>query len=133
MLLAPQKLHRSFYMSEKTYQTGLDGEETARRFLESKGMIFVQNRYKCMCGEIDLIMLDGETLVFTEVKTRLSGKAGNGLLAVNKKKQDRIARAAVIFMKERNRNRVKARFDVIEVNRDGIIHIKDAFHPGNPV
>lgn len=120
-------------MSETTYRTGLDGEEQARRFLESKGMIFIRNRYRCVCGEIDLIMLDGKTLVFTEVKARFTGHAGSGLMAVDRKKQGRLSRAAVCFMKEVHMTGSPARFDVVEINRDGIIHVRDAFHPGNPV
>ncbi len=120
-------------MSEKTYQTGLDGEEQARIFLESKGMIFVRSRYRCVCGEIDLIMMDGKTIVFTEVKTRFTGRAGSGLMAVDRTKQGRLSRAAVCFLKETHMTGSPARFDVIEINRDGIIYVRDAFHPGRPV
>lgn len=119
-------------MSERTYQTGLEGEEQARKYLESMGMIFVRSRYRCGCGEIDLVMMDGNVLVFVEVKTRSTGKNGNGLLAVDRKKQTRLARAAVVFMREFRHQKDPARFDVVEINRNGILYIRDAFRPGLP-
>ena len=120
-------------MNGQTYRIGLDGEETARKYLEEQGMIFVRSRYRCVCGEIDLVMLDGDTLVFTEGKTRSYGPEGSGLMAVDRRKQERLSRAALIFMKEFHRTGSHARFDVVEINNRGIIHIRDAFHPGLPL
>ena len=84
---------------KKTYETGLYGEKTAEEFLTSqKGMICLERRYRNKCGEIDLVMFDGETVVFVEVKTRLTGIPGSGLSAVNKTKQQRLFKAASLFL-----------------------------------
>ena len=54
-----------------TYETGLLGEEIAAQWLEEHyGMRLLESRYKTKAGEIDLIMLDEDTVVFVEVKTR---------------------------------------------------------------
>ena len=57
-----------------TYETGLQGERAAEEYLHQKmRMHCLERRYRNQCGEIDLIMLDGETVVFVEVKTRKTG------------------------------------------------------------
>ena len=118
---------------EEAYQLGVDGEEQARRYLEKQGMLFLRNRYRCPYGEIDLIMMDGDFVVFVEVKARSMAKPGTGLMAINREKQNRLARAAVFFLREMGLRKAPARFDVIEINREGVIHLKNAFMPGLPV
>ncbi len=113
-----------------TYETGIKGEELAEQFLTGKGMICLERRHREKAGEIDLIMKDGNTFVFVEVKTRFSGEAGQGLSAVTPAKQRRIARSAVLYLMKHGWLREKMRFDVIEINQKGIIHIPNAFQPG---
>ncbi len=114
-----------------TYDTGLEGERIAEEYLTGKGMQCLDRRYRAKCGEIDLIMRDGNTLVFVEVKSRFSSNsAGTGLSAVQYGKQRRIARAASIYMMKHRETNSFCRFDVVEVNRDGVIHIPNAFQPG---
>ena len=97
---------------KKTYQTGIFGEQEASQWLEEhKGMRLLENRYRTKAGEIDLIMTDGDTIVFVEVKTRLNTVPGTGLLAVDKKKQQRIARAAYLFLCQRQWLNRSVRFD----------------------
>ena len=115
---------------KKTYETGLWGEDTAKSYLEDEcGMSCLEHRYRIKCGEIDLIMLDHETIVFVEVKTRKTGQAGSGLSAVNTQKQKRIVRAALLYLaKQRWMNRT-VRFDLIEINGHEILHVPNAFQP----
>ena len=116
---------------KKTYQTGIDGEQRAGRWLRRHcGMKLLEYRYRNKAGEIDLVMQDGETTVFVEVKTRLNASPGTGLQAVDLRKQQRIARAAVLYLHDTGSVNRSVRFDVVEVNRDGIIHIPNAFQPG---
>ena len=117
---------------KKTYQTGLYGEQLASGWLENQEkMHLLESRYRTKAGEIDLIMTDGDTVVFVEVKTRLNTVPGTGLLAVDKKKQQRIARAAYIFLNQKRWLHRLVRFDVVEVSADKILHIKNAFQPGS--
>ena len=114
-----------------TYETGLRGEETAENWLcEHRNMRPVRRRYRGRGGEIDLIMEDGETLVFVEVKTRLTGQPGEGLLAVDSKKQRRLARGAFGYLLETHQMNREVRFDVIEIHPAGIMHVPNAFQPG---
>ena len=114
-----------------TYQTGLAGELTAEEYLCSKlGMTCIEKRFRAKCGEIDLIMLAQNTVVFVEVKTRKTGTPGAGLAAVDIRKQQRIARAAMCFLMNRNMLGHPVRFDVIEICSGTVIHIADAFQPG---
>ncbi|MCK4741179.1 MAG: YraN family protein, partial [Anaerolineales bacterium] len=52
------------------------GEAEARRYLETMGYVFVDRNYRAQEGEIDLVMQDGDIVVFVEVKTRTSNKFG---------------------------------------------------------
>ncbi len=113
-----------------TYETGVQGELIAEEYLTKKGMICLERRYREKCGEIDLIMKDGEAIVFTEVKARFSAARGTGLMAVTPGKQKRIARAAMLYLMKHKAVRSAVRFDVVEINREGIIHIPNAFQPG---
>ncbi len=114
-----------------TYDTGLEGERIAEEYLTKKGMQCLERRYREKCGEIDLIMRDGESLVFVEVKSRFSSsRPGTGISAVQYGKQRRIARAAAMYMMKHKLMNSFCRFDVVEVNREGVIHIPNAFQPG---
>ncbi len=115
---------------KQTYETGISGEETAAKYLETeKGMICLEHRYKTKCGEIDLIMMDGKTLVFVEVKTRKTGMKGQGLAAVNLTKQKRILHAALLYMKWKKCMDSAVRFDVVEIYGDEILYVPNAFQP----
>ena len=116
---------------KQTYETGLKGEETAEKYLhDTHGMYCLERRYRSRCGEIDLIMQEGETIVFVEVKTRLNASRGTGLMTVNSKKQQRIARAAAIYLMNTRQMNKAVRFDVVEISQNSVIHISDAFQPG---
>lgn len=115
-----------------TYQTGLIGEKTAAEWLEKNaGMRLLETRYRNKAGEIDLIMTDGDTIVFVEVKTRLNAPAGTGLMAVDRKKQIRIARSAALYLSGNGWINRSVRFDVAEVTASDIIHIRNAYQPGS--
>ena len=114
-----------------TYQTGIAGEMKAAEWLRKNcGMQLAECRYRNKAGEIDLIMFDQNTIVFVEVKTRLHALPGTGLLAVDRKKQQRIARAAMLFLLSKGWQKRSCRFDVAEVSETGVLHIPNAFQPG---
>lgn len=111
----------------KQYESGLNGEALAENYLCEQGMVVLVRRYRAMDGEIDLIMLDGEVIVFVEVKSRPGSQAGTGLMAVTPDKQRRMTHAALAYLMEREWMERLVRFDVVEVTRDGILHIPNAF------
>lgn len=116
---------------KKTYETGLKGELAAEEWLRNnRKMTCLERRYRSKAGEIDLIMLEGDTIVFVEVKTRRSGQPGSGIMSIDQRKQSRISRASLIYlMKKRWLNR-NIRYDVVELNPEGILYIPNAFQPG---
>ena len=113
-----------------TYETGILGEEAAADYLrETCGMILVERRFRTRCGEIDLILMDGDTVVFAEVKTRKTSGHGSGLAAVDLKKKKRILNAALVYLAKMKWTDRIVRFDVVEICRDGVLHVPDAFRP----
>ncbi len=114
-----------------TYETGVEGENVAALWLqERQGMTVLERRCRTKAGEIDLIMLDQDTVVFVEVKTRMNASTGSGLSAVDFRKQSRIARASVLYLLKKGWMNRAVRFDVVEVRKEEILHIPNAFQPG---
>ncbi len=85
-------------MRGANYASGLEGEDRALRCLEGLGMTLKERRYRGGDGEVDLVMADGDTLVFVEVKYRPAGRAGDGLMAVTAVKRRRLVHAAQVSM-----------------------------------
>ena len=108
------------------YAKGWMGEDAACAYLQNKGMILLSRRYRSLFGEIDLVMQDGETLVFVEVKARAKARPGTGLYAITPAKQKRMLKAAALYLAEHDCNS-PARFDAVEVTASGILHIPGAF------
>ncbi len=97
-------------------RTGLWGEAQAATHLRQNGYKVLGQRVRVgVRDEIDLIARQGETLVFVEVKTRASEEWGRPVSAVNRKKRDRLARAAMRYMSRLRTKPPYFRFDVIEV------------------
>ena len=108
-------------------RAGILGELKALRFLRQKGMHFLALRYRGAGGEIDLVMQDRDVCVFVEVKYRSLGHIGDGVSAVDRDKRRRIRKAAAHYMATRGDKQAAVRFDVVELSRAGIWHIRNAF------
>lgn len=91
---------------------GRDGERAAERFLKRKGMRVLRRNYHAPSGEIDLIVRDGDTLVFVEVKARRQGVPAE---AVTPEKERRITLAALHFLRRYHALEVRSRFDIVAV------------------
>ncbi len=100
----------------------------ALTYLQKQGYILVCRNARFGHDEIDLILLDGETTVFVEVKARSTDKFGLGREAVDTRKQKRMIRAAKAYMMK-NGAEIPARFDVVEVDlcSGEIEHFVNAF------
>jgi putative endonuclease len=114
---------------------GQRGEAAAARYLKRLGYVIVARGSHIRRGEIDLIAVDGRTLVFVEVKTRVSHDAGHPAEAVDREKQRRLTRLAMVYLKRHHLLENPARFDVIAITwpktqrRPTIEHFKNAFEP----
>lgn len=113
---------------------GARGEKAAAQFLRKQGYIIVAHSDRSSLGEIDLVAVDrAKTLVFIEVKTRVSAEQGDAWEAVDAEKQRRLTRLALGYMKRHDLLDHPARFDVIGVTwpegakRPQIEHFADAF------
>ena len=94
---------------------GAQGERLAARHLKRNGYRIVSRNFRAAGAEIDLVAMDGETLVFIEVKTRLGSSAGAPQEALNYRKQAHIRRAAAIFADRNRARRCPIRFDVVAI------------------
>ncbi|MHC6203726.1 YraN family protein [Breznakiellaceae bacterium SP9] len=119
---------------------GRKGEDRAARALESKGMTILARNFRSTAGEIDIIALDNDVLVFVEVKTWRSYGIEDLEFAIDIKKQRRIIETAKYFCNaHRKYNYMIQRFDVIfigpesackstiEGQEGGLIHLASAF------
>ena len=106
---------------------GVTGEREAKEFLIKKGYKIVKMNFTCKIGEIDIIAMDKDTLVFVEVKARNTAMFGLPREAVTAKKQYKIRRIAELYLQRYSTLDQKIRFDVIEILGDKITHIENAF------
>ncbi|MFZ0614272.1 MAG: YraN family protein [Desulfobacterales bacterium] len=102
-------------MADRRQQFGQAGESIAARFLRKMGYRIIEQNYRTVLGEIDIIAKDRDTLVFVEVKARNSGRYGNPKYAVTPRKQRKISMVALHYLKSTSQSRVKARFDVVAI------------------
>ena len=112
-----------------TTQSGALGEDAACSYLTHKGYRLLARNFRKPCGEIDLIMSDGKTLVFVEVKKRASRAFGGPVAAVTAAKQHKIALTAQYFIKENAPKFDSIRFDVVCLLPGETEHIENAFIP----
>lgn len=91
------------------------GEDAAAAYLERVGMTVIERNWRCTSGEVDIVALDGQTLVVVEVKTRKSESAGTPEEAVSRSKQQRLARIARHYLAYADISDIDVRFDVIAI------------------
>jgi len=95
---------------------GREGEDRAAQFLKKQGYKILERNYSTPQGEIDLIALHRGEVVFVEVKTRTNDAYGAPELAVNPRKQKRMVKAALGYIKYKKLHQVPCRFDVVAIN-----------------
>jgi putative endonuclease len=114
---------------------GIDGENTAAAFLEEKGMRILERNFRHARGEVDIIAMDDQTLVFAEVKTWSVYGIDSLEYAIDKKKQQKIIETAKYFLSTNRKYKYMAiRFDVLFISpkgiTQGITHLASAFTEG---
>jgi len=107
---------------------GRDGEAAASSFLENKGIRILERNFHSRIGEVDIIALDGNTVVFTEVKTWSVYGIDALEYAVDIKKQRKIIETSKYFLSLHREYRYMAvRYDVILISPEGVTHLASAF------
>lgn len=108
---------------------GSDAEQIAASYLQRRHLILVTQNYRCRFGEIDLIMRDGSTLVFIEVRMRSHEMFGGAAASITLSKQAKLLHTARHYLAELN-HEPPCRFDVLLLsgaNGQEIEWIRDAF------
>jgi putative endonuclease len=107
-------------------QAGQAAENQALEFLQGQGLKLLTRNWRCKGGELDLVMLDADTVVFVEVRYRLHASFGGALGSIDGRKQKRLVLAASLFLqKERRWAAQPCRFDVVA--------LQGSHHAGRPL
>ena len=91
-------------------------EQKARVYLETQGLKFIAANQTFKCGELDLVMTDGDTIVFVEVRQRKSNRFGSAVESIDYRKQQKWINAANIWLftkRNQSLDTAKCRFDVV--------------------
>jgi putative endonuclease len=119
-------------MTTERQAVGAYGERVAARHLQQQGLVVLDRNWRCPDGELDLVLRDGDDVVFCEVKTRRGGGFGPPAEAVTADKVRRLRRLARLWLEQSQVRPHALRFDVVEVlpqPRGGPVveHIRGAF------
>ncbi|MCZ0951548.1 MAG: YraN family protein [Rhodospirillaceae bacterium] len=117
-------------------ESGLAWEQRTARYLQRKGLKVLIQRYRCRLGELDLVCLDGATLVIVEVRARAGSRSARAVESVDVRKQRKIVRATRhLLMTHPQWGDYRLRFDVFcidNIDRPSptVRWITDAFDGG---
>lgn len=104
-------------MSGNTRQeSGQAAEGWALTHLEEHGLRLLERNWRCRLGELDLVMLDDDTVVFVEVRYRRHSAWGGAEASVDARKRSRVSAAALVFLQQQPRWAHRpCRFDVVAI------------------
>jgi putative endonuclease len=111
-------------------QTGRGSEERAARELEARGYRILSRNFRCAAGEIDLVAVDGDALVFVEVRGRRDAAHGSALEAVGAAKRRQVTRVAEIYLARKQPRFRSMRFDVVAITGGVLEVVRDAWRLG---
>lgn len=117
-------------MERDKIQTGKIGEEEAVSYLLCHGYSLLARNFRNYLGEIDIVAEHNRVICFVEVRTRRGGLAHeNAAASVDRRKQARLSRLALSFLKEKGLWERRARFDVVSVSLEDhdVVLYQDAF------
>jgi putative endonuclease len=115
-------------------ELGRLGERHARLMLEGHGYRFVTANWHCLSGELDLVMLDGDELVFVEVKTRRGDRAGRADDAISDAKAENVLSAGEWFVAEHPEHQHRIwRVDLVAVTLHPTTGVATANHYVNAI
>jgi putative endonuclease len=116
-------------MLKSTKIKGDEAETLVSQWFGAQGYTIVQRNFRCRNGEVDIIVSHENTLIFVEVKSRVSGGIESLFYSINSQKRKRIIHCAEVFLaSEPQWENSRIRFDVVFVGtQEGICHFPDAF------
>jgi putative endonuclease len=101
--------------TDRRSERGRTGEDAALRVYEGRGFALVARNWRCQLGELDLVVVRRDLLVFSEVKSRSGPAFGGGYEAVTWAKRRKIRSLAEAFLQRNAFERARVRFDVASV------------------
>ena len=104
-------------LGKKNKQLGKRGENVAIWYLRRHDYVVLDTNWRCSFGEVDIVAMDSDCLVFTEVKTRSSFAQGFPCESVTKKKRQKYENIALAYLVCHDYSDLPMRFDVIDVVR----------------
>jgi putative endonuclease len=104
--------------------SGSAGEDAALAHLQAQGLRLVERNFLCRGGEIDLVMRDGASLVFVEVRLRAGARYGGALASIGPRKLARLRLAAQLYL-QRLALEPACRFDVVAIEGDTLRWLKN--------
>ena len=116
-----------------TANKGLITENFANQYLQQQGLVFITKNFHCRRGEIDLIMLEGDTYVFIEVKYRKNINFGGAIAAISPTKINKIKKSIMFYLHQAGLNEYNTpcRIDVVtlqgNINQPQVNWLKNAF------
>lgn len=114
-----------------TRSTGIYFENIAEDYLTERGLVLVERNFRLDTGEIDIIMQEGETWVFVEVKFRFDASFEHPLNQLRRTQLERIRRTAKVFLYFQGLSEylTPCRFDVVAITAKpyDVIWVQDAF------
>jgi putative endonuclease len=115
-------------MSDSHVNRGKKGEAQAAAALEDAGMTVIAKNVRSRYGEVDIVALDGDSIVFVEVKAWSAYGMEDLQYSLNPRKQQKIIKTAKYFLFEnRKYNKMAIRFDVVFVRNSSVTHLASAF------
>lgn len=109
-----------------TGEAGRDAEARAEAYLAAQGLTCIARNYRCRLGEIDLVMRDGRTVVFIEVRARASSAYGGAAASITDAKRRRVLAAARHWLAGRS-PLPPCRFDAVLLEGDALCWLRGAF------
>jgi putative endonuclease len=119
-------------MTNERRAVGAYGERLAEQHLREQGLVVLARNWRCAEGEVDLILRDGDDVVFCEVKTRRGDRFGSPAEAIGPAKVRRLRRLAVRWLEQSTLSPREIRFDVVAVlprqrGAADVEHVRAAF------
>ncbi|HUH41275.1 MAG TPA: YraN family protein [Castellaniella sp.] len=120
------------WQGSPSQRQGRSAEMRAGRYLQAQGLQLLAHSLNCRAGEIDWVALDGDVMVFIEVRARAQTSFGGAAASVNRRKQQRLLKAARFFLPSLSRRHLAGqmppcRFDVVCLERGSIHWLRNAF------
>ena len=134
ILTLPVRYSSAMSIGQQRRNLGQQGESVAEEFLRAKGYAIVAKNFRARIGEIDLVAIHRQTIVFVEVRSLSGEEFGDPLATVTPRKQRQIAKTALLYLSRHSLHDRAARFDVIGIqwpteknDTPRLTHIQDAF------